>query len=80
MTECVYEYEGEITEYCIQGPCSNFKTVEQIKSEAYKEFAEKLKRHADVGHLIPPSEGICFFVAGVIKIVDRVLEEMVGEE
>lgn len=78
--KCVYEYDGEITEYCIQGPCSNFKTVEQIKSEAYKEFAEKLKRHVDVGHLISPSEEICFFTAGVIKIVDRVLEEMVGEE
>lgn len=40
--KCVYEYDGEITEYCVQGPCSNFKTVEQIKAEAYKEFAERL--------------------------------------
>ena len=78
--KCVYEYDGEITEYCIQGPCSNFKTVEQIKAEAYKEFAEKLKRHVDVGHLIPHSEGICFSVVGVIKIVDRVLKQMVGDE
>lgn len=42
--KCVYEYDGEITKYCVQGPCSNFKTVEQIKAEAYKEFAERLKR------------------------------------
>lgn len=41
--KCVYEYDGEIMEYCVQGPCSNFKTVEQIKAEAVKEFAEKLK-------------------------------------
>ena len=40
--KCVYEYDGEITEYCVQCPCSNFKTVEQIKVEAYKEFAERL--------------------------------------
>lgn len=41
--KCVYEYDGEITEYCVQGPCSNFKTVEQIKAEAYKEFAKEVK-------------------------------------
>ena len=40
--KCVYEYDGEVTEYCVQGPCPNFKTVEQIKAEAYKEFAERL--------------------------------------
>ena len=39
--KCVYEYDGEITEYCVQGPCSNFKTVERVK--AYKEFSERLK-------------------------------------
>lgn len=78
--KCVYEYDGEVTEYCVQGPCQNFKTVEQIKAEAYKEFAEKLKQHIDIGHLIPPSEGICFSIVGVIKIVDEVLKQMVGEE
>lgn len=41
--KCVYEYDGETMEYCVQGPCPNFKTVEQIKAEAYKEFAERLK-------------------------------------
>lgn len=40
--KCVYEYDGEITEYCVQGPCQNFKTVEQIKAEAYQEFAKFL--------------------------------------
>lgn len=43
--KCVYEYDGEMTEYCVQGPCSNFKTVEQIKAEAYKEFVERLKSY-----------------------------------
>lgn len=42
--KCIYEYDGNTTEYCVQGPCSNFKTVEQIKAEAIKEFAEKLKK------------------------------------
>lgn len=40
--KCVYEYDGEVMEYCVQSPCSNFKTIEQIKAEAYKEFAERL--------------------------------------
>ena len=52
----------------------------EVKAEAYKEFAEKLKRHIDVGHLISPSEDICFSEVLVVKIVDRVLKEMVGEK
>lgn len=40
--KCVYEYDGEVMEYCVQSPCSNFKTIEQIKADAYKEFAERL--------------------------------------
>ena len=42
---CVYEYDGEIMEYCVQGPCSNFKTVEQVKSEAYQECLTKVKNY-----------------------------------
>ena len=41
--KCVYEYDGEISEYCIQGPCTNFTHIEKIKSEAYKEFAKAVK-------------------------------------
>lgn len=71
--KCVYEYDGEITEYCVQGPCSNFKTVEQIKSEAYKEFAERLK-----SYLLLNKKGemsvVCF------ENIDNLLKEMVGEE
>ncbi len=74
--KCVYEYDGEVTEYCVQGPCSNFKTVEQIKAEAYKEFAEKLKKDlfykcGDINY----SE-TCDFR----KLIDNLLKEMVGEE
>lgn len=43
--KCVYEYDGEIMEYCVQGPCSNFKTVEQVKSEAYQECLTKVKNY-----------------------------------
>ena len=45
--KCIYEYRGEMVEYCIQGPCSKFKTVNEIKSEAYKEFAYRLKQKSE---------------------------------
>ena len=69
--KCVYEYDGEITEYCVQGPCSNFKTVEQINVEAYKEFAEKLKKET------LSDRGYDVLQQGTIE---NILKEMVGEE
>ena len=30
--KCVYEYDGEVTEYCIQGPCPNLKPVRVPKT------------------------------------------------
>ena len=52
--KCIYEYDGKTTEYCVQGPCSNFKTVEQTKSEAIKDFADRLldkARAVQIGNL-----------------------------
>ena len=73
--KCIYEYDGKTTEYCVQGPCSNFKTVEQIKSEAYKEFAERLNEEAQIAD--------CFdsynMVVGT-HFIDNLLKEMVGEK
>ena len=71
--KCIYEYDGKITEYCIQGPCSNFKTVEQIKSEAIKEFAEHLKERWSNNYYDSPDVDFDEFV-------DNLLKEMVGEE
>lgn len=71
--KCVYEYDGEVAEYCVQGPCSNLKTVEQIKAEAYKEFAERLEDYAE--------ECINSGYDGIGKQdIDNLLKEMVGEE
>ena len=80
--KCVYEYDGEVTEYCVQGPCSNFKTVEQIKAEAYKEFAERIKLSIKANVV----ETLCNDVRGVYKAeyvlddIDNLLKELVGEE
>ena len=76
--KCVYEYDGETMEYCVQGPCSNFKTVEQIKSEAYKEFADKLKEKSEIVHLFSVYNGHHYMVD--IDDIDNLVKEMVGEE
>ena len=71
--KCIYEYDGKTTEYCVQGPCSNFKTVEQIKSEAYREFAEHLKEEWSNNYYDSPDVDFDEFVGNILK-------EMVGEE
>ena len=41
--KCVYLSDDETTEYCVEGPCPKYKTVAEIKAEAYKECVEKAK-------------------------------------
>ena len=71
--KCVYEYDGEVMEYCVQSPCSNFKTIEQIKAEAYKEFAKTVKDKWFNKDYYSPDVDFDDFV-------DNLLKEMVGEE
>ena len=71
--KCIYEYDGNTTEYCIQGPCSNFKTAEQVRTEAYKEFAKHLKERWFNNYYDSPDVDFDEFV-------DNLLKEMVGEE
>ena len=70
--KCVYEYDGEVMEYCVQGPCSNFKTVEQIKVEAYKEFAKRLK-----SYLLLDKIGEMSVIS--FEMIDELLNVMVGD-
>lgn len=73
--KCVYEYDCEITEYCVQGPCSNFKTVEQIKAEAYKEFAERIRECCNSNNELSADAWL-----SVTTDINCVLKEMVGEQ
>lgn len=82
--KCVYEYDGEVTEYCVQGPCPNFKTVEQIKAEAYKEFAMKLQAFckriiAQKWNEKAAPISWSYAYADFIDDIDNLLKEMVGE-
>ena len=75
--KCVYEYNGEITEYCVQSPCSNYKTAEQIKAEAIKEFAQRLKNafpEANRDNKCP-----AIYIDDYCYIIDECAEEMVGD-
>lgn len=83
--KCVYEYVGEITEYCVQGPCPNFKSVEQIKTEAYKEFAMKLQAFckkiiAQKWNEKAAPISWSYAYADFIDDIDNLLKEMVGEK
>ena len=73
--KCVYEYDGEVTEYCIQGPCTNFTTVEQIKSEAVKEFAEKLKNEINIRTTYSREQD-----KNVMRMIDNLVKEMTEVE
>ena len=83
--KCIYEYDGKTTEYCIQGPCSNFKTVEQIKSEAYKEFAESLNEKVENARKKyqrlcreqgeKEDEAMNIHFKGIIKLVNNLVKE-----
>lgn len=78
VKECpkrVYEYDGEVTEYCVQGFCPNFKTVEQIKAEAYKEFAERIRECCNSNDDLPADAWL-----SVTTDIACVLKEMVGGE
>lgn len=39
---CAFAYDGETWEYCVQAPCPNFKTVEEIRAEVAREIFAKL--------------------------------------
>ena len=81
--KCVYEYDGEITEYCVQSPCPNFKTVEQIKSEAVKEFAERLKNEIinDTAYACDSTQHSGYYdyqikIGDIPEYIDNLIKEM----
>ena len=72
--KCVYAYDGEVMEYCVEAPCHNYKTAEEIKAEAIREFAEEL-----ASRIIHNNEIInrdSWFITGEIN---NLVKEMVGE-
>ena len=75
--KCVYAYDGEVTEYCVEAPCPNYKTVNGVKVEAFKEFAYRLRQRAYKSS--DWSRGEHPLVVE-LEDVEDVLEEMVDNE
>ena len=71
--KCIYLSDEETTEYCVDAICPQFKTEKQIKDEAIKEFAEKLKET-----LWSPTETWLTDDIVTETQIDEVLKEMVG--
>lgn len=72
---CVYEFDSEVMEFCSQSPCPNYKTADEIRAEAIKEFAEKLKENAfetkDVGETAS-----AYLTVVTTGIIDNLVKEM----
>lgn len=65
---------------CIQCPCSNFKTVEQIKAEVYKELEKRLKEEICLEDDCDYNCRECCYECKDYGIaIDNLLKEMVGE-
>lgn len=44
--KCIYAYDGEVIEYCVQGPCPNYRSVEDIRAAAIKTRFRAIKEAA----------------------------------
>lgn len=84
--KCVYEYDGKVTEYCVQGPCPNFKTVEQIKSEAVKEFAKRLENEIinDTAYACDSTQHSGYYdyqikIGDIPEYINNLVKEMVSD-
>lgn len=42
--KCIYTYDGEIWDYCVQGPCPHHKTLEALRQEVAREIFEEIEK------------------------------------
>lgn len=77
--KCVYEYDGEMTEFCVKAPCPNYKTADEIRSEAIKEFAERLKYNITINNSHDGYLDYALDYHCIIEDIDDVAKEMVGD-
>lgn len=69
--KCIYLSDDETTEFCVDGPCPKFKTEKQIRAEAIKEFAERVKKAMRTGALQRDKTNRA--------IIDNIVKEMTEE-
>ena len=57
--KCIYTYDGEIWDYCVQGPCPHHKVLEEVRQEVARKIFEEIEQHRDKIHgivLLLPEE------------------------
>lgn len=49
---CVHSYDGEVMEYCVNGPCPDMKTIDDVRKETAKNILYEVSLHCDGDWLI----------------------------
>ena len=75
--KCVYAYDGEVTEYCVEAPCHNYKTADEIRAEAIKEFWSRLQEIAYRSEVVWSHGEHPMLIE--LDDAEEIYEEMVGE-
>lgn len=75
--KCIYQYDGDVQEYCVLAPCGQFKTVaefqRQIEADAVRDFAERLKYTLCINN----EENTEFFdYEYTLETIDQIAKEM----
>ena len=51
---CVYSYDGEVMEYCVNGPCPNDRRVSEVREEN-AELKARLEKAVELPRIIHPN-------------------------
>lgn len=49
---CIYSYDGEVMEYCVNGPCSDMKTIADVRKETARDILYEVSLHCGGDWLI----------------------------
>ena len=77
--KCIYAYDGEVEEYCVQSPCPNYKTIEQAKQEVAREIFEEIDKLISSTEYTPQTRRKTIEVKELKEQVDWVLHEGVPQ-
>ena len=44
--KCLYGYDGEVMEYCVQGPCPHYEIKKELVADTVRKMQERLKEKA----------------------------------
>lgn len=83
--KCIYQYDGEVQEYCVLAPCGQFKTIaefqKQIEADTVQKMQERLGKKIDAtvdvfDFNISECNAIRQALRGVKNDIDQIAKEM----